>query len=207
MNGYVEMMRRLRTNRSDARLALCGEAIERIAEMEIARTPKEAAQSEIKKKTKKAKKAAGMDGSSQVQIVNQSKSKPQSKPTNRNQNQNQNQPIETQTQSPTTQESEATNPTNTTNTTNTTKNKKKKKENKSKADDGFKVVRKGSNAASFAKNAKIAAGYSMFYDPYESEEEESGGMGASESRKQKEQTRLDGEIASSMMMETDEWTG
>lgn len=202
MNGYVEMMRRLRTNRSDARLALCGEAIERIAEMEIARTAKEAAQSEIKKKTKKAKKAAGMDGSSQVQIVNQSKSKPQSKPTNRNQNQNQ--PIETQTQSPTTQESEAT---NTTNTTNTTKNKKKKKENKSKADDGFKVVRKGSNAASFAKNAKIAAGYSMFYDPYESEEEESGGVGASESRKQKEQTRLDGEIASSMMMETDEWTG
>lgn len=200
MNGYVEMMRRLRTNRSDARLALCGEAIERIAEMEIARTPKEAAQSEIKKKTKKAKKAAGMDGSSQVQIVNQSKSKPQSKPTNRNQNQNQNQPIETQTQSPTTQESEATN------TTNTTKNKKKK-ENKSKADDGFKVVRKGSNAASFAKNAKIAAGYSMFYDPYESEEEESGGVGAIESRKQKEQTRLDGEIASSMMMETDEWTG
>ena len=201
MNGYVEMMRRLRTNRSDARLALCGEAIERIAEMEIARTPKEAAQSEIKKKTKKAKKAAGMDGSSQVQIVNQSKSKPQSKPTNRNQNQNQNQTIETQTQSPTTQESEATNPTN------TTKNKKKKKENKSKADDGFKVVRKGSNAASFAKNAKIAAGYSMFYDPYESEEEESGGVGVSESRKQKEQTRLDGEIASSMMMETDEWTG
>ena len=196
MNGYVEMMRRLRTNRSDARLALCGEAIERIAEMEIARTPKEAAQSEIKKKTKKAKKAAGMDGSSQVQIVNQSKSKPQSKPTNRNQNQNQ--PIETQTQSPTTQESKA---------TNTTKNKKKKKENKSKADDGFKVVRKGSNAASFAKNAKIAAGYSMFYDPYESEEEESGGVGVSESRKQKEQTRLDGEIASSMMMETDEWTG
>ena len=204
MNGYVEMMRRLRTNRSDARLALCGEASERIAEMEIARTPKEAAQSEIKKKTKKAKKAAGMDGSSQVQIVNQSKSKPQSKPTNRNQNQNQNQPIETQTQSPTTQESEATNPTN---TTNTTKNKKKKKENKSKADDGFKVVRKGSNAASFAKNAKIAAGYSMFYDPYESEEEESGGVGAIESRKQKEQTSLDGEIASSMMMETDEWTG
>lgn len=201
MNGYVEMMRRLRTNRSDARLALCGEAIERIAEMEIARTAKEAAQSEIKKKTKKAKKAAGMDGSSQVQIVNQSKSKPQSKPTNRNQNQNQNQTIETQTQSPTTQESEATNPTN------TTKNKKKKKENKSKADDGFKVVRKGSNAASFAKNAKIAAGYSMFYDPYESEEEESGGVGVSESRKQKEQTRLDGEIASSMMMETDEWTG
>lgn len=202
MNGYVEMMRRLRTNRSDARLALCGEAIERIAEMEIARTAKEAAQSEIKKKTKKAKKAAGMDGSSQVQIVNQSKSKPQSN--NRNQNQNQNQPIETQTQSPTTQESKAT---NTTNITNPTKNKKKKKENKSKADDGFKVVRKGSNAASFAKNAKIAAGYSMFYDPYESEEEESGGVGASESRKQKEQTRLDGEIASSMMMETDEWTG
>lgn len=207
MNGYVEMMRRLRTNRSDARLALCGEAIERIAEMEIARTAKEAAQSEIKKKTKKAKKAAGMDGSSQVQIVNQSKSKPQSN----NRNQNQNIPIETrtkpQTQSPTTQESEATNPTNSTNLTNTTKNKKKKKENKSKADDGFKVVRKGSNAASFAKNAKIAAGYSMFYDPYESEEEESGGVGASESRKQKEQTRLDGEIASSMMMETDEWTG
>lgn len=201
MNGYVEMMRRLRTNRSDARLALCGEAIERIAEMEIARTPKEDAQSEIKKKAKKAKKAAGMDGSSQVQSVNQSKSKPQSN------NRNQNQPIETQTkpqtQSPTTQELEATNPTN---PTNSTKNKKKK-ENKSKADDGFKVVRKGSNAASFAKNAKIAAGYSMFYDPYESEEEESGGVGASESRKQKEQTRLDGEIASSMMMETDEWTG
>lgn len=198
MSEYVEMMRRLRTNRSDARLALCGEAIQRMAEMEIARRPTEDAQSE--KKKKKAKKTAGMDGSSPVQSANESKSKPQ--PTNRNQNQNQNQSIETQTkpqtQSSTTQESEASSSANPT---------KKKKGNKSKADDGFKVVRKGSNAASFAKNAKIAAGYSMFNDFYESEEEESGGVGARESQKRKEQTRLDGEIASSMMMETDEWTG
>lgn len=197
------MMRRLRTSRSDARLALCGEAIQRIAEMEVVRTPREDAQSEIMKKKKKAKKTAGMDGSSQVQSAIESKLKPQTKP----QTTNPNQPIETrtkpQTQSPTTQKSEASNPTNSTNST------EKKKKTKSKADDGFKVVRKGSNAASFAKNAKIAAGYSMFYDPYESEEEEeeSGGVGASKSQKHKEQTRLDGEIASSMMMETDEWTG
>lgn len=198
------MMRRLRTNRSDARLALCGEAIERIAEMEVARTPKEATQS---KKKKKAKKTAGVDGSLrplQSEIQSKSKSNTNTKSntsTNTNTNSNSkpqwkannpNQTLGTQ-QKPTPQEAEASKPT--------------KKKTKSTADDGFKVVRKGSNAATFAKNAKIAAGISMFYDPYESEEEESGGIGTRESQKQTDQTRLDGEIASSMMMVTDEWTG
>ena len=198
------MMRRLRTNRSDARLALCGEAIERIAEMEVARTPKEATQS---KKKKKAKKTAGVDGSlrplqSEIQSKSNTNTKSKSNTnTNTNTNSNSkpqwkannpNQTLGTQ-QKPTPQEAEASKPT--------------KKKTKSTADDGFKVVRKGSNAATFAKNAKIAAGISMFYDPYESEEEESGGIGTRESQKQTDQTRLDGEIASSMMMETDEWTG
>ena len=200
------MMRRLRTNRSDARLALCGEAIERIAEMEVARTPKEATQS---KKKKKAKKTAGVDGSlrplqSEIQSKSNTNTNTKSNTntnTNTNTNSNSkpqwkannpNQTLGTQ-QKPTPQEAEASKPT--------------KKKTKSTADDGFKVVRKGSNAATFAKNAKIAAGISMFYDPYESEEEESGGIGTRESQKQTDQTRLDGEIASSMMMETDEWTG
>ena len=199
------MMRRLRTNRSDARLALCGEAIERIAEMEVARTPKEATQS---KKKKKAKKTAGVDGSlrplqSEIQSKSNTNTKSKSN-TNTNTNSNSkpqwkannpNQTLGTQ-QKPTPQEAEA--------------SKTTKKKTTSTADDGFKVVRKGSNAATFAKNAKIAAGISMFYDPYESEEEEeekSGGIGTRESQKQTDQTRLDGEIASSMMMETDEWTG
>lgn len=198
------MMRRLRTNRSDARLALCGEAIERIAEMEVARTPKEATQS---KKKKKAKKTAGVDGSlrplqSEIQSKSNTNTKSKSSTnTNTNTNSNSkpqwkannpNQTLGTQ-QKPTPQKASASKPT--------------KKKTKSTVDDGFKVVRKGSNAATFAKNAKIAAGISMFYDPYESEEEESGGIGTRESQKQTDQTRLDGEIASSMMMETDEWTG
>lgn len=202
------MMRRLRTNRSDARLALCGEAIERIAETEVARTPKEATQS---KKKKKAKKTAGVDGSlrplqSEIQSKSNTNTNTKSKSntnTNTNTNSNSkpqwkannpNQTLGTQ-QKPTPQEAEA------------SASKTTKKKTKSTADDGFKVVRKGSNAATFAKNAKIAAGISMFYDPYESEEEESGGIGTRESQKQTDQTRLDGEIASSMMMETDEWTG
>lgn len=69
------------------------------------------------------------------------------------------------------------------------------------------MVRNGSSAANFMKNAKIATSYSMFYDPYESEDEEDGGQTGSEAQSLRDQTSLDGEIASSMMMETDEWAG
>ena len=217
-------MRRLLANRGDGRLARCGEVIQRIAEIEVRRANREAAgeASGGKKKGRKAKKVVGMEGDGrkascggqsslqaqtkanllsnlQSNLQSNSQSNPQSNsqsnapsnPQSNSQSNSQNQPSSLSSQPAKTQEEGAS----------------KHRKSKSKAKDGFKVVRNGSSAANFMKNAKIATSYSMFYDPYESEDEEVGGQTGSEAQSLRDQTSLDGEIASSMMMETDEWAG
>lgn len=182
--------------------------MQRIAELRIEKRENAAmTTSESKKKTKKTKKAmSGETGKEPVR--SQTLKKPQSNGMNGITTQNkQFQSLQSpQNYKQASLSSNSQSVASQTHEADSAKPKKKKK----KTNDGFKVVRKGSNAASFAKNAKISTSYSMFYDPYESEEEEMGENGRMEGngkQRQNEQTSLDSEIATSMMMDTDEWTG